>query len=157
MLQRIRNGLQGQKWLAWVVLGAIGATFIFWGGSNSLDFNGVSGNAVAEVNGVEIPAEEATREWSQQQSNWANQFNSDIPPEQQKAMQAGIIDKLVDEKLLETRIHDQNFRVSNAAIVARVRELPGLQTDGQFDRGKLMSALFSAGMSEAQFMASQRK
>jgi hypothetical protein len=42
MLQRIRDGLQGQKWLAWVVLGAIGATFVFWGGSNSLDFTGVS-------------------------------------------------------------------------------------------------------------------
>ncbi len=59
MLQRIRDGLQGQKWLAWVILGAIGATFVFWGGSGSLDFSDVGANAAAEVNGEEIPADEA--------------------------------------------------------------------------------------------------
>ena len=40
MLQRIRDGLQGQQWLAWVFVGAIGLTFVFWGGSRSFDFNG---------------------------------------------------------------------------------------------------------------------
>ena len=56
MLQRIRDGLSGQKWLAWIILGAVGATFVFWGGSNSLDFTGVGKQTAAEVDGVEIPA-----------------------------------------------------------------------------------------------------
>ena len=64
MLQRIRDGLQGQKWLAWLILGAIGATFVFWGGSGSLDFSGVANTTAAEVNGKEIPASEALEEWS---------------------------------------------------------------------------------------------
>ena len=51
MLQRLRDGLQGQKWLAALILGLIGATFVFWGGSSSLDFSGVSTNAAAEVDG----------------------------------------------------------------------------------------------------------
>ncbi len=51
MLQRIRDGLQGQKWLAWFVLGAIGLTFVFWGGSGALDFTGMSGTTAAEVDG----------------------------------------------------------------------------------------------------------
>jgi len=61
MLQSIRDGLSRQKWLAWVVLGAIGATFIFWGGTNSLDFNGVSKDAAATVNGDEIPGKDTRR------------------------------------------------------------------------------------------------
>ena len=41
MLLRIRDGLQRRKWLAWFALAPIALIFMFWGGSNSLDFNGV--------------------------------------------------------------------------------------------------------------------
>ncbi|HEY6894575.1 MAG TPA: SurA N-terminal domain-containing protein, partial [Rhodanobacteraceae bacterium] len=114
MLQSIRDGLSRQKWLAWVVLGAIGATFIFWGGTNSLDFNGVSKNDAATVNGEEIPASEATNQWNQQQSRWSQQFGTDIPPEQAKTMQDNIIDQLILQKLITSRLHDQHYRVSDA-------------------------------------------
>ena len=95
MLQRIRDGLQGQQWLAWVLLGAIGLTFVLWGGAGSLDFSGVTKNTAAEVDGVDIPASEATRAWSEMQARWARQFGTDIPADQRVAMQKNIIDGLV--------------------------------------------------------------
>src|SRR3954468_10528366 len=101
MLLRIHDVMQGQKGLAWVVLGAIGATFVFWGGSNSLDFNGVSNTTAAEVDGTEIPASEATRAWSDTQARWSQQFGTDIPPEQRVAIQQNILDGLVLRKLVE--------------------------------------------------------
>src|SRR3954471_14165178 len=121
MLQRIRDVMQGQKWLAWVVLGAIGATFIFWGGTNSLDFNGVSRNDAASVNGEEIPAAEATQAWSEQQARWAQQVGSDIPAEQRAKMQDNILDQLILQKLVKTRLHDQHYRVSDAKVLAEVQ------------------------------------
>src|SRR6187549_3319368 len=133
MLQRIRDGLSGQKWLAWIILGAVGATFVFWGGSNSLDFTGVGKQTAAEVDGVEIPASEAARAWSDTQARWSRQFGTDIPPEQRVAMQQNILDNLVLRKLIEKRLEDAHYRVSEAAVLDRVHSIPQFQIDGKYD------------------------
>src|SRR5690349_2893873 len=117
MLQRLRDGLQGQKWLAWLVLGAIGATFIFWGGTNSLDFYGTSKNEAAKVNGDEIPADEARQQWAETQNRWAQQFNAEIPADQAARMQDNILDQLILQKLITSRLKEQKYRVSDAKVL----------------------------------------
>ncbi|MEO8017268.1 MAG: peptidyl-prolyl cis-trans isomerase [Pseudomonadota bacterium] len=157
MLQRIRDGLQGQKWLAWLVLGAIGATFVFWGGSNSLDFNGVSKTTAAEVDGIEIPASEATRAWSERQSRWSQQFGTDIPPEQRVAMQQEILDGLVLRRLVDKRLEDAHYRVSNSMLLAEFHKIPSFQgPDGKFNVGMARSVLAQNNKSEAEFLAETR-
>jgi peptidyl-prolyl cis-trans isomerase D len=156
MLQRIRDGLQGQKWLAWVILGAIGATFVFWGGSGALDFTGFTSDSAAEVNGEKIPVEEATRAWSDTQARWSRQFGTDIPAAQREAMQANIIDSLVLRKLVAQRLRDEHFRVSDARVFAEWRSIEAFQTDGQFDPSKAAQALQGAGKTEHEFQEDTR-
>ncbi|HEU5137328.1 MAG TPA: peptidyl-prolyl cis-trans isomerase [Steroidobacteraceae bacterium] len=157
MLQRIRDGLQGQKWLAWLVLGAIGLTFVFWGGSGALDFSGMSGTTAAEVNGIKIPAEEATRAWSETQARWARQFGTDIPPEQRVAMQQNILDGLVLRKLVEKRLNDGHYRVSDAKVLAEFQKIPSFQgPDGKFDVATARAVLAQNSRSEAEFFAETR-
>jgi peptidyl-prolyl cis-trans isomerase D len=157
MLQRIRDGLQGQKWLAGFVLGAIGLTFVFWGGSGALDFTGMSGATAAEVDGVKIPAEEATRAWSDTQARWSRQFGTDIPAEQRVAMQQNILDGLVMRKLVAKRLDDAKFRVSDAKVLAEFQNVPAFQgPDGKFDVATARSVLLQNNLSEAQFFAETR-
>ncbi|HEY6123384.1 MAG TPA: SurA N-terminal domain-containing protein, partial [Steroidobacteraceae bacterium] len=157
MLQRIRDGLQGQKWLAGFVLGAIGLTFVFWGGSGALDFTGMSGTTAAEVDGVKIPAEEATRAWSDTQARWARQFGTDIPPEQRVAMQQNILDGLVLRKLVAKRLDDAKFRVSDAKVLAEFQNIPSFQgPDGKFDVATARSVLAQNNLSENQFFEETR-
>jgi peptidyl-prolyl cis-trans isomerase D len=157
MLQRIRDGLSGQKWLAWIILGAIGATFVFWGGSNSLDFTGVSNQTAAEVDGVEIPATEATRAWSDTQARWSRQFGTDIPPERRVAMQQNILDSLVLRKLVEKRLEDEKFRVSDAAVLAEFQKIPEFHgPDGKFDVGTARAMLAQMNKSEHEFFTETR-
>ena len=157
MLQRIRDGLQGQKWLAWLVLGLVGLTFVFWGGSSSLDAGGVSNSAAAEVDGVEIPAAEATRAWSDTQARWSRQFGTDIPPEQRVSMQQNILDSLVLRKLIEKRLEDENFRVSDAAVFTEFQKVPEFHgPDGKFDVSTARSVLAQINKSEAEFFADTR-
>jgi peptidyl-prolyl cis-trans isomerase D len=157
MLQRIRDGLQGQKWLAWVVLGAIGLTFVFWGGSNSLDFTGVSKSTAAEVDGIEIPANEATRDWSQMQAEWSRRFGTEIPTEQRVAMQQRILDQLVLRKLLEKRLAAEHFRVSDAAVLAEFQKIPEFQgADGKFNAATARFALAQMNKSESEYIADKR-
>ncbi len=150
MLQRIRDGLSSQKWLAWTILGAIGATFVFWGGSTSLDFTGVGADSAAEVDGEEIPVEKASQMWAEQLAFYAER-NIDPPPDERKLIQQQIIDSLVTEKLLEVRMDKHKYRISDQAVFAAWRDLPQFQTDGAFDRSKAVQYLAERQMTEQQF------
>jgi peptidyl-prolyl cis-trans isomerase D len=157
MLQRIRDGLQGQKWLAFLVLGLIGATFVFWGGSGSLDSSGVTNLTAAKVDGVEIPASEATEAWNETQARWAQQFGTDIPAEQRSAMQQNILDGLVMRKLIEQRLDKGHFRVSDAKVLAQFQNVPQFQgPDGKFDAATARSVLAQINKSEREYFAETR-
>jgi peptidyl-prolyl cis-trans isomerase D len=157
MLQRIRDRLQGQKWLAWVVLGAIGATFIFWGGTNSLDFNGTSKNDAAKVDGEEIPASQAAQAWGELQNRWATQYGTDIPADQKVKMQDGILDQLVMQKLIKNRLHDQHYRVSEAQVLAEFQNYSVFKgVDGKFDANQARAVLRQYNKTEQEFFDETR-
>jgi len=157
MLQRIRDGLQGQKWLAWVVLGAIGATFIFWGGTNSLDLNGVSKNDAATVNGDEISANDAREQWGQVQNRWAQQVGTDMPADQAAKMQDNILDQLILQKLIKSRLKDQHYRVSDAKVLAEVQGISAFKgADGKFDANQARTVLRQYNKDEQTFFDETR-
>ena len=157
MLQRIRDGLHGRKWLAWFALAPIALIFTFWGGSNSLDFNGVSNTTAAEVDGVKIPAIEATRAWNDTQARWAQQFGTDIPAERRVALQQNILDSLVLRKLIEKRLADEHYRVSNATVLAEFQNIPQFHgPDGKFDAATARSVLAQINKSESEYFTETR-
>jgi peptidyl-prolyl cis-trans isomerase D len=149
MLQRIRDGLQGT--FAKVVLGAVAATFILWGGAGSLDLTGVGRNTAAEVNGEEIPASEAAQAWNDTQQRFSAQFGTEVPEERKAEIQARIIDNLVLRKVLEQRLDKQHFRVTDEAVFDEWRSYPQFQTDGKFDAAKMQYALQNIRKTEHEF------
>src|SRR6187551_1996678 len=152
MLQRIRDGLQGQKWVAALVLGAIGLTFIFWGGSGALDRGAKGMLGAASVDDEEIPAFEATRAWSETQNRWATQVGTEMTAEQRAKFQEGIIDNLVMRKVIETRLHDGDYRVSERAVLAEFQHIPAFQdADGKYDSNQARLYLQQTGKSEREF------
>lgn len=152
MLQRIRDGLHGQKWLAWIILGAVALTFVFWGGSGALDIGGGSTQAAATVDGEEIPAFEATRAWSETQNRWATQVGTDMTDEQRANFQQGIIDNLVMRKIIESRLRDGHYRVSERAVLGEFQNIPAFQgVDGKYDATQARLYLQQTGKSEREF------
>jgi peptidyl-prolyl cis-trans isomerase D len=157
MLQRIRDGLQGQKWLTWLILGGIAATFVLWGGAGSLDLTGAGANTAAEVDGEEIPAEEANQAWSDTQRRFSQQFGTDVPEDRREEIQNRIVENLVMRKVLDQRLDKLNYRVSDDAVFAEWRSIPQFQTDGQYDPGKLGIALQEANKTEQEFFRETRE
>ncbi len=158
MLQRIRDGLHGRKWLAWLALFPIAAIFIFWGGSNSLDFNGTSRQEAAKVDGEAIPAEKATKAWSDTQARWSQQFGAEIPPEQRARIQDNILEQLVLEKVLENRMDKEHFRVSDSRVFTEIQNFRAFKgADGKYDASLAKQLLASNGISENEFFNEQRK
>ncbi len=116
MLQRIRDGLQGQRWLAWLVLAAIAVTFVFWGGSGMLDPTAMGTRNAAEVNGEEIPVDAALSAWSDEQARWSRQFGTEIPEDRKAKIQDDVLERLVVNKLVEQRLVENDYRVSDTAV-----------------------------------------
>jgi peptidyl-prolyl cis-trans isomerase D len=157
MLQRIRDGLQGQKWIAWVVLGLIGVTFVFWGGTGALDFTGMTSSNAAKVDGAEIPASEATKAWSDTQMRWSQQFGTEIPEDQRARIQDNILENLVLQKLLQVRLEDSWFRVSDGRVIGEVQNVPAFKgPDGKFDASIARQILQANGITEQEYFNDTR-
>ncbi len=158
MLQRIRDGLHGRKWLAWIALSPIALIFVFWGGSNTLDLGGVSAADAAKVDGEKIPADEASKAWSEMQARWTQQFGTDIPDEQRVKMQDNILEQLILQKLIETRLTEEHYRVSDARVLSEFQAIPAFQgPDGKFDVNTARSLLRQVNKTEEQFFDEMRK
>jgi len=158
MLQRIRDGLHGRKWLAWVALAPIALIFVFWGGSNSLDFTGVSKQDAVEVDGHKVPAIKATKMWAVAQKQWAQRIGTEIPPEQQKRLQDNILEQLVIEQLLENLFDKEHFRVSNARVMSEFEREPAFRgPDGKYDAATAGQVLALNDMTDQDYYDEKRK
>lgn len=145
MLQTIRDKITG--WIAAVFLAAIAVVFVFWG----IDFGSGAVSYAAKVDGERISAQEVRRAWQQQQSRLQQMLRTELPDEMVRAQQAAILDQFVRKVLLEQRAHDFGYRVSDAALVERIQQIPEFQVDGKFSKDRYSAVLRSNGLSEAQF------
>jgi len=158
MLQRIRDGLHGRKWVAWVALAPIALIFVFWGGTNTLDFTGAGSSDAAKVDGERIPAELATRAWTSMQSQWAQQLGAEIPAERQAEMKDGILEDLVRQKVIENRLAEERFGVNESRVLSEFEKIPAFKgADGKFDPVTARQALQQANVSEQELFRETRQ
>ena len=67
------------------------------------------------------------------QARWARQFGTDIPPDQ-RVNDAGEHSRQPGPaQLIEKRLEDPHYRVSDALVLAEVQSIPPFQVDGKYD------------------------
>jgi peptidyl-prolyl cis-trans isomerase D len=148
MLQRIRDSLQGQRWLAYLVLGALAVVFAAWGAYGIVNLNFGGSNFAAEANGSKISVEEARNVWLRQQSVWQQRLGgSELPAPLRARLQDQVLESLIRRALLTERSHDLGYRVSNQALLEAVQSETAFQVDGKYDPQAAKAALAQAGVS----------
>jgi len=148
MLQRIRDSLQGQRWLAYLVLGALAVVFAAWGAYGIVNLNFGGSNYAAEANGSKISIEDARNAWVRQQSLWQQRLGgSELPPPLRTRLQDQVLESLIRRSLLTQRSHDLGYRVSDTALREAVQGEPAFQVDGQYSPDAAKAALAQAGIS----------
>ncbi len=148
MLQRIRDSLQGQRWLAYLVLGALAVVFAAWGAYGIVNLNFGGSNFAAEANGHKISLEEARNVWLRQQSMWQQRLGGgELPAPMRARLQDQVLESLIKRTLLTERSHDLGYRVSNQALLEAVQGEPAFQVDGKYDPQAAKAALAQAGIS----------
>jgi peptidyl-prolyl cis-trans isomerase D len=157
MLQRIRDGLQSQKWLSYTVIGALVLVFAAWGAYGIVDFSIGASNYAAKANGEKIPLTEAQEAWQRQQMMWQQRFGGDLPAELKTRMQDEVLEAMVSEALLHKHAAELGYRVSDQQVHDQIRQIPEFQYEGKYSPDAARFALQSAGLTEPQFEASIRR
>ena len=150
------------NWLGRVVmgilLGLIAISFGIWGIGDI--FRGFGQSTVAKVGGTEIRVDQFRQLYQDRLQQISRQFGRPITPEQ--ARMAGLdrqmLAQVVAETVLDERARALGLGVSEAEVARRVMEDPNFRgLSGQFDRNRFEYLIRQVGMTEARYLAEQRR
>jgi peptidyl-prolyl cis-trans isomerase D len=144
MLQNIHDKLKG--WLAYVVLGAIGLVFVFWGINWTLS----APTYVAKVNGTEISTNEVRQSYQQQLAQIERQSNAPLDEAMRNEVKRRVLDDYVNSEALVTRADKLGYRVSDGELLAEMAKIPAFQVDGKFDQAHALAILNAQGRSVSE-------
>jgi peptidyl-prolyl cis-trans isomerase D len=144
MLQSIHDKLKG--WLAYVVLGAIGLVFVFWGINWTLS----APTYAAKVNGSEISSNEVRQTYQQQLAQMERQSNVPLDDAMRNEIKRRVLDEYVNSEALVTRADDLGYRVSDSELLAEMSKVPAFQVDGKFDQAHALAVLNAQGRSVSE-------
>ncbi|REL27597.1 peptidylprolyl isomerase [Thalassotalea euphylliae] len=145
MLENIRENSQGV--IAKVILGFIILTFAvagIGGYSSSVD------TSVAEVNGEKISQQAFDQAYQAQRNRMAQQFGEmfdtlSADPSYMANFRSGVLDNLINEKLIDQSVRDLAIRVSDEDLKKTIREMPEFQVNGAFDNNRYLAIINQSG------------
>ena len=145
MLEDIRENSQG--FTAKIILGFIILTFAVAGIGS---YTNTTDTSVADVNGEKISQNEFTKAYSSQRDRMSKQFGDMFETLSSDAsymsnFRQGIVDNLINQKLVDQNTHALAIRVSDERIKDTIRNMPEFQADGVFDNNRYLAMINQAG------------
>ncbi len=152
MLQNIREGIQGPWAIGIVAL--IVVSFVFTGVGSYISSNNT--NAVAIVNGEEIPAGTLDIAYNNERARLESQFGDAVntmfaSESYVTQFRNGILEQLIDDELVSQKAKTLGLRVGDSEIKKAIATLPEFQVAGGFDNTMYLSTLSRAGYTPSEF------
>ncbi len=160
MLQAIHDKITG--WVAAIVIGAIGVTFVFWG----IDVGFGTASYAAKVEGYEWPMWRAAEKVSAQEvgqiyQNQVNQYQQmmrgELPEEVRKGLQQQILDAVVRRELVLQHANHLGYRVREQDITRSIEQEEAFQVDGKFNEEVATRMLGAQGISTVAYRENLRQ
>jgi peptidyl-prolyl cis-trans isomerase D len=143
MLQELHEKIHG--WLAWLVVGIIGLTFVFFGVSYYANSNSASA-VKATVNGEDISLYDFDTVYRRLKSG-ETEFNANS----ESKLKQQALNELIQTKLLLQAGKENGFYISQQQLEKEVYAIPGLQEDGQFSPERFQQFLSSKMLSQNDY------
>lgn len=148
MLQHLREKAQG--WFAWIILGAIGITFVLFGTANFFQSGG-SEHTVAKVNGISISERELEETYRRVLHSSGNEALKRMDPAQVKKE---VLEGLIEEHILLQNAKKLGLTISDERINSVIRSLPvAKNAEGQFSEEVYLQFLASTNFTDHSFRA----
>jgi len=152
MLNILRKNAQSIVVQAIVVI--IAVVFIFWGVGTNLKDNP---NALAVVNGKEIPYRDFQQSYERAVESYKQQFGGQMPQGflQSIGLKEQVLDQLIQSELLRQGAEKIGIKISKEAVQRKIQEMAVFNNNGRFDlanykavleRNKLSPTSFEAGI-----------
>lgn len=127
MLQNIHDKAKG--WIAYAIVGLITIPFALFGINQY--FSGGGKLSAAVVNGEEIPVQAVQNALLEIK----RQFGGQLPlGMDDAALKAAALDTVINQTLMQQKIHDGGYRASNQEVATAISEIGAFQKDGKFDK-----------------------
>ena len=149
MLQAIRDKATG--WIAWVIVILLSVPFALFGIQQY--FEGGGGDAVALVDGEELPLRQYSREYQNALGRLAQQRGGQVSEQQEQALKEQVLNQLIERHLIMRIIDEAGYGISAGQLEEAVKNDPQFQEDGRYSKQRLEQALRYWGLSEAGFAA----
>ncbi|OOF27918.1 peptidylprolyl isomerase [Salinivibrio proteolyticus] len=152
MMERIREGTNSLA--VKIILSLIIFSFAFAGVGSYLA--GGSNPPAATVGDKEISRAQLERAYQNERARMQQQagelFNQLLgDPEYVKRFRQNILDRMVDDLLLEHEASELGLRVSDAQVKDAIRAMPQFRQGGQFNNERYQAALRQTGLSADEF------
>src|SRR5258707_1047304 len=141
-----------------VLLGLIAISFGIWGIGDI--FRGFGTNTVATVGGTEIRLDTFRQLYQDRLQQIGRQLDRPLLPDQARALglDRQLLNEVIAEAAMDERARAMQLNVSDAELARRITDAPDFKgINGQFERARFDGYLRNMGISEARFMADQRK
>jgi peptidyl-prolyl cis-trans isomerase D len=145
MMQDLRDKAQG--WLAWVIVGLVGITFVLFGAGSMFDKGNASNQVVATVNGQKILGSELEGVYHRFMQQNGSQLHNIDSIEVKKEL----LDSLIQQKTLLEATHNLGMTVSPTRVYSTLGTLPFLQIDNQFSEESYIQFLGKNHFTDMQF------
>ena len=155
MLSAIRD--RAGSLVAYVIVGLLILSFALWGIQEY--FGGGGALPAASVNDVEITLPEFSSQFQQQrqrlQSILGEGFAQRYPDE--SVIKRQVINDMVNSEILRQEVTDAGFRISDAGLIRKIRQIPQFQRDGKFAPELYTRLLQAQRYDKARFEAELRE
>ena len=153
MLQLIRDRLSG--WVAFLIFGVIGLALVLTFGTMRGNV-GLSANAAASVNGLDIGQTEFLRTLGDEQRRLREQFGDALPEEFEEQLRALVLEDLINSYMMRAHAEERGFATSDERLAGVIQNIPAFLDRGEFSNDLYRSALAGVGETPAYFEYQQR-
>ncbi len=153
MLQWINDRM---KVFGWIILLPLSLVFAVWGVQGIVSFTSQQDRGL-KVNGEQAPVEQMRLAYQERSVQLTRAFPEQIPADVKKKVQDGIVDEYVNTLLVDQKVTQQRYAVTDRDVIQSITSYQGFQVAGQFNKDAYYALLKARGYTPERFEAEQRK
>lgn len=159
LIGAMREYFRGLKLVLLFVIVAFIATSFLYFGSDSLRSGNARSNAIASVNGEEIPPARFQRVQRNYIEYYRRAYQQDITPEMAEriGLTQQVINDLIQEALVLQQARREGITVNDDELRLRIQSIPAFQDDGRFSRERYLGQLKQARIEPSEFESEVRR
>ena len=153
MLQWINDRM---KVIGWIFILPLALVFAVWGVGGIVDFSSRQEKGL-RVNGEDVNLEQLRLAYQERLAQAARVYPDDVPAPVRANIKSGIVDEFVSTALLNQKVKELRYTVSDRDVVQSIQRFQGFQVAGRFNKDAYYSLLKARGYTPERFEAEQRQ